>query len=103
MKAPDVALTIVLPRTLEENLVDTLLEHPDLVSGFTITQVEGQGDAVPLHGTIEEVRGRARRTEIKIVMNGEDAGVLLHNLKAALPRAEIVYWLSPLLEFGRFK
>lgn len=103
MKPYDTALTIVAPTGLEENLVDRLLELAEMVSGFTITQVEGQGHAMPLHGTTEEVRGRARRAEIQIVMNGEDAARLIAQLKQALPISEIAYWMSPVTEFGRFK
>jgi nitrogen regulatory protein PII len=102
MKVLDSCLTIVLPRALEEHMVDHLLEESLLVGGFTTTQVEGHGQSIAYHGASEEVRGRARRVQIQIVMNGEDAYVLLDKLKTALPNREIAYWITPVLEFGRF-
>ena len=102
MQPRDTCLTIVLPRSLEENLVDHLLQHPELVAGFTTTQVEGHGPAVPLRGTAEEVRGRSRRIQVQIVMNGADARTLVDHLKAELPNPEVAYWMLPVLDFGRF-
>lgn len=102
MQPRDTCLTIVLPRSLEENLVDHLLQHPELVAGFTTTQVEGHGQAVPLRGTAEEVRGRSRRVQVQIVLNGADARTLVDHLKAELPNPEVAYWMLPVLDFGRF-
>ncbi|GAB1414304.1 MAG: DUF3240 family protein [Zoogloeaceae bacterium] len=102
MKARDCVLTLVFPVALEEDLVDHLLEHPEWVAGFTSTRVEGQGQAVRLHGSAEQVRGRSCRARVQVVMNREDAQALLAHLKEALPNPEIAYWLVPLIEFGRF-
>jgi hypothetical protein len=102
MKALDCNLTIVFPRALEEELIDHLLEHPDWVSGFTISQVEGKGQAVRLAGVVEEVRGRARRVQIQTVLDMADARSLIAHLKAVLHNPEVAYWLSPVVEFGRF-
>ena len=102
MKPQDTCLTIVLPRALEENLVDHLLAHPEYAAGFTTTQVDGHGQSVARHGIAEEVRGRARRVQIQVVLNGEDAKALIEHLKASLPSREIAYWMTPVTEFGRF-
>lgn len=101
MEERDTCLTIVLPKALEEQLVDQLLEHADLVPGFTTATVEGHGQAVALHGTGEEVRGRARRVQVQIVMNALAAHRLVEALRAALPNKEVAYWLLPVTEFGR--
>ncbi|MDA8093625.1 MAG: DUF3240 family protein [Betaproteobacteria bacterium] len=102
MDAYDTCLTIVCPKALEEALVDHLLEHPELVPGFTSQAVEGHGQGVPLHGTGEEVRGRSRRVQIQVVMAGEAAMALIRHLKDRLPNPEVAYWLSPVAQFGRF-
>ncbi|CAG0944048.1 MAG: hypothetical protein EFKGCFLK_01863 [Rhodocyclaceae bacterium] len=102
MKARDCVLTLVFPVSLEEELVDHLLEHPEWVIGFTSTRVDGQGQVVRLHGSAEEVRGRSRRVQVEIAMNREDAQALVAHLKESLPNPEIAYWLLPLIEFGRF-
>lgn len=102
MKPQDTCLTIVLPQGLEENMVDHLLQHPEYASGFTTTQVEGHGQSVARHSIAEEVRGRARRIQIQVIMNGEDAKLLITHLKESLPSREVAYWLTPVIEFGRF-
>lgn len=96
-------LTIVLPKFFEEDLVDHLLEHPEWVPGFTTTDVNGHGHAVAYHATAEEVRGRADRVQVQIVMSQEHAQPLVAHLKESLHSREIAYWLTPVMEFGRFE
>jgi nitrogen regulatory protein PII len=95
-------LTIVLPKFFEEDVVDHLLEHPEWVPGFTTTDVSGHGHAVSYHATAEQVRGRAARVQVQIVMQREHAPELIAHLKERLHSAEIAYWLTPVIEFGRF-
>lgn len=102
MKPLDCLLTLVLPHMLEEEVVDHLLRHPEWASGFTISQTEGKGHRVRLAGAAEEVRGRARRVQLQMVLNRDDGRALIAHLKQALPQAQIAYWLSPVIEFGRF-
>ena len=98
---PDCVLTVVVPVALEEELIDHLLEHPEWVTGFTITAVEGKGQAVRLHGVVEEVRGRSRRVQVQTVINRGSAQALIAHLRDTLPNPEVAYWLVPALEFGR--
>jgi hypothetical protein len=102
MKNIDCCLTIVFPKTLEENLVDHLLTHPEMASGFTTNYVEEHGAGAAFHSAAEQVRGRANRVQMQIVMNREDAAMLVEHLKQDLPNREVAYWISPVLEFGRF-
>lgn len=98
----NICLTIVLPKPFEEDLVDSLLEHPEWVSGFTTTDVSGHGLRVSYHATAEEVRGRVARVQVQIVMQTEHAQALIAHLKQSMRSAEIAYWLTPVAEFGRF-
>ena len=102
LKALDCVLTLVLPQSLEEEVVDDLLRHPEWASGFTITQVEGKGSGVRLRGAGEEVRGRARRVQLQAVMNADDARALVAHLRGGLAKSQIAYWIVPAIEFGRF-
>lgn len=102
MKQMDCCLTIVFPKALEENLVDHLLTHPEMASGFTTSAVEGHGAGAAFHSEGEKVRGRSNRVQMQIVMNREDASLLVEHLKGDLPNREVAYWISPVLEFGRF-
>lgn len=102
MNTPDCCLTLVFPKALEENLIDLLLSHPDLASGFTTLNVEGHGSGAVYRNILEQVRGRTHHVQMQIVLARSDADSLLQHMKAELPNREIIYWISPVLEFGRF-
>lgn len=102
MKAANCCLTIVFPAALEENIIDHLLEHPELASGFTTVEVEGHGQGSVYRSTSEQVRGRARRVKMEVVMEREDAQSIVAHLKESLPSREVAYWIAPIFEFGRF-
>ena len=102
MKQLDCCLTIVFPKGLEENMIDHLLEHPELASGFTTYEVEGHGQATVYTSANEQVRGRARRVKMEVVMANEDAQALIAHFKESLQSREIAYWIAPINEFGRF-
>ena len=102
MNSPDCCLTLIVPKALEENLVDLLLEHEALADGFTASGVEGHGRNVVYQSSAEQVRGRAHQVKMQIIMRHADAQTLLHDIKQALPRANIVYYVTPLAEFGSF-
>ncbi len=101
MKPLDCCLVLVCHRSLVERLVDHLLEHPEWVSGFSVTEMQGHSQTEKLPTVLEQVRGRSHRVEIRSVMNREDAQALLAHLRSAEPNREIAYWLLPVLEFGR--
>jgi hypothetical protein len=102
MKPRNCLLTLVFPRALEERVVSLVLRRGDLASGFSTSEVEGHGRNARLTGAVEKVRGRARRGQMKVVLNDVDAQELIAFLKAELARADIVYWLIPVTEFGSF-
>lgn len=102
MKSKNCLLTLVFPSTVEEHVVALMLRHHELATGFTTGEVEGHGRNAKLQSMAEQVRGRARRTQMKVVLNDEDASHLIEHLKQELGNADIVYWLMPVLEFGSF-
>ncbi len=101
MKELNCCLTLVCHRSLEERLVDHLLEHPEWVRGFSLAQLEGGSQKEKLPSMLEQVRGRSQRVQIVSVMNDEDAQALIAHLKQAEPNPEIAYWITPVIEFGR--
>ena len=94
-------LTFVCHRSLEERLVDHLLAHPEWVSGFSLTRIEGGSQKEALPSMLEQVRGRSQRVQIATVMALADARELVEHLKRAEANAEIAYWMTPVIEFGR--
>jgi cell division septation protein DedD len=103
MKALNCCVHIVCHRSLTERLVDRLLEHPEWAHGFTMTQVEGASQGEKLPSMMEQVRGRSQRVQIVAVMNLDDAHALIAMLKEKEASPHITYWITPVLEFGRFR
>ena len=101
MKEKDCCLTLVCHRSLEERLIDHLLEHPEWVRGFSITRIEGGSQEEKLHSMIEQVRGRSERVQIIAVMDHDDACKLIAHLKQHEANPDIAYWIMPVIEFGR--
>ena len=102
MKQPDCCLTLFFSKALEEDMIDHLLDHPELACGFTTYEVEGHGQVAVYHSVNEQVRGRARRVKMEVAMEQEDAQTLIAHFKETLPSRDIVYWITPINEFGRF-
>ncbi len=101
MKTLDCYLILICHKSLEERLVDHLLAHPEWVSGFSVSAIEGHSLREFLPSAKEQVRGRSERIEISTAINLEDARSLISHLKSAEPNSEIAYWMMPILEFGR--
>jgi hypothetical protein len=101
MKEMNCCLTLVCHRSLEERLVDHLLEHPEWVRGFTLFKMEGGSQQEILSSKTEQVRGRSQRIALQTVMNLDDARALVAHLKHEENNPEINYWITPVIEFGR--
>ncbi len=103
MKELNCCLTLVCHRSLEERLVDHLLEHPEWVYGFSMFKTEGGSRKERLPSMIEQVRGRSQRIAFQSVMNLEDARALVVHLKHEESNPEMAYWITPVIEFGRLE
>ncbi|MDP2760457.1 MAG: DUF3240 family protein [Sideroxyarcus sp.] len=101
MKEINCCLALACHRSLEERLVDHLLEHPEWVSGFSVLNLEGGSQNEFLPSMTEQVRGRSRRVQIQAVMNLDDAHALITQLKREENNPEMAYWITPVIEFGR--
>lgn len=98
---PDCALTIALPVELEEEMIDLLRSLPQYVDGFSILHGTGFGQ-MPLRTSIEQVRGRANRRFVQLILPRASARPLLDALAAALPSREVAWWTSEVTGMGRF-
>ncbi len=83
---------------LEEDLVDYLLEHPD-IEGFTTFAAHGHGSTSNLSVT-EQVTGRRKRIQFQILMNSNVVDALTGELGSRIGR-DIVYWQVPVSGLGR--
>ena len=97
----DVLLSLTLPNDVAQDVEDLLLSRPDLVRGFTASVAEGHGSVVQLVEPGELVAGHSPRTQIRMVGPEENMRAVLALLKTQLPRANLFYWLVPVIEMGR--
>jgi Protein of unknown function (DUF3240) len=102
VSTPLCRLTLVFPAALEDQMIDELLEHPDWVIGFTSWPVDGHMEGLAHNTTSERVRGRLRSVRLDTVLARANAELLVPHLKAALPRADIIWWTEPVEASGRF-
>ena len=101
LESASVVLTLVMPVDVEDALLETLLEHPDLAPGFTSQQVEGHGQRVSFIGTAEHVRGRAAYSRVQMVVPRADADTLLALLRERFATRRVFFWIVPALAGGR--
>jgi hypothetical protein len=94
----DVLLTLIMPDDVAQHVEDLLLSRPDLVPGFTVSAAEGHGSVIPLLEDAELVAGHAPRTVIRTVGPEADKREVLALIKQKLPRANVFYWLMPIIE-----
>ena len=101
MKRLDACLKLLLPRALETQVVDCLLQHPQWVGPFITRYVEGHGDPESIESAAEPVRGRAARLAVEILMDARHVAELLEDLRGELPNRDVVWWLNPVTGAGR--
>jgi len=97
----DCLLTLAMPLALEEEMLDLLRQHTDLVPGFSVIQGHGIGVHAPLTTAMEQVQGRARRVFVHMVMRRRDVEPLVARLREVLQSPQVFYWAVPLQAFGR--
>ncbi len=95
-----VCLTLVADRAIQPELFDFLAGQRELVSGFTASDAAGYGHTVHLDSPAEQVRGRADRVLVRIVIDDAAAGELLGRLRETFRGAHLTYWTSEVRQFG---
>ncbi len=98
--AYDCLFTLALPDALEEEVLDHL-SSTQWVRGFSVTRAEGFGAGTQLRSTMEQVRGRARRHLVQILMRGEHVAPLVESLRDRFKSDEMAWWTAPVTGFGR--
>lgn len=95
-------LTLVLPGSLEEQVIDHLLRHPEWIGPFTAHAADGHGAPGAIESVAEQVRGRAHRVRVEILIEAAHARELIVHLREELGGADIFWWLTPVIESGSF-
>jgi hypothetical protein len=71
------------------------------VTGFTTWRADGHGESFAAASIGERVRGRVERSVFVAVMTRDRARSLINEIASKAPIPHMVYWLEPVLEFGR--
>lgn len=95
-----VLFTLIAPPSLEEPLVDWLLEfEPE--HGFSSLPVNGHSCRQAGLTLAEQVSGRKRRVRFEMHLPEAEWRPLVERLRQDFAGAGIHYWVSPVIEQGR--
>lgn len=94
-------LTLAIPVTLEEDVLDFLTLHPHWAHGFTIVDAEGMGSGATLLTTMEKVQGRCRRKLVLVAGIDSELRELLNALALDIRNPDVAWWITALAGFGR--
>lgn len=97
----DTLLTLAIPVSLEEDILDFLLLHPKWASGFSVVKAQGMGQGAPLQSNMELVHGRSGRQLVVIPGVAADLLHLLQAMAEELPSPQVSYWMTPVTASGR--
>lgn len=94
-------LILIVPPSLEELLVDMLLQQP-AIAGFTTSNVSGHssshGDGELALSLVEQVTGRQKRVQFLMHAALTDLNSLIEILKVRFKNTDIHYILMPIAE-----
>jgi hypothetical protein len=93
-------LTLNLPLALEDEVLDVLLAHPDWSDGFSVVHTEAFGRDVALPSVMEQIRGRAKRCDVRLSLARDRVELVLAALKHACPNPSISYRVLPVESHG---
>jgi hypothetical protein len=92
-------LTINVPPSLEEAMVDCLLVMENAL-GFSSLPVYGHHHTSKGLSLAEQVIGRQRRIRFQINVDKKSLAVLLSRIKTEFAGSGIQYWITPVIEHG---
>lgn len=96
-----VQLTLVAPRDQEEHLVEILLEHDEAaLTGFSTREISAFGSHVLFRDNAEQIRGRVRRVEFKMLLPASDAYDLVEHLRKTVSGPGISFQIAPVEAAG---
>ena len=99
----DTLLSIAIPATLEEDVLDFLLRYPQWASGFSIVDADGMGQGASLRSAMEKVQGRARRRLVLVAGAEADLHLLISALGTEIRSPDAAWWMTPVTASGRLQ
>ena len=98
----DCCLTLLCPPMQEERLLDLLLVSVGSEI-FTSAPLSAHGVSTGHLSTSEQVMGRARATQIQVLIATQAKEALLAEIREQFPGIHFRYWVAPVLEMGKIE
>ena len=95
----ELCLTLLCPPAIEEKLLDLLLLSPN-ATVFTSAPIAAHGLAHENLDQTEQVMGRARATEIQVLIAAADKTTLLEHIRQQFAGTGLRYWVTTVVEAG---
>lgn len=99
--ACDCLLTLVVPASIEDALLEHLAAHPEWSDSLMVAHQDGMGSGASLVSAMEKVRGRARLALVTMPMQAQQVEALLVSVRHAFPTPALSWWTVPLTAYGR--
>ena len=95
-------LTLLCTPAQEERLLDLLLMSA-ASEVFTSEPLSAHGVCSAPLSASEQVMGRARATQVQVLLEERAKDALLAQIHEQFPGANLRYWVTPILETGKTK
>ncbi|MEE4360072.1 MAG: DUF3240 family protein [Pseudomonadales bacterium] len=96
-----VLLTLVAPPTLEDALLEALLEDPAIES-FSSSPGRGHGTQPERLSVAEQVSGWRREIRVEVLLRADDRAALLKSLQTRFSTDAVRWWAVPVVAEGSF-
>jgi hypothetical protein len=93
-------LTIIAPPSLEDTLVDWLLEEPR-IDGFSTAEIYGHGVRQTELTLLEQVTGRQRRVQFQVQAEPETVEYVIRQMQERFANTGLYYFVTPVTASGR--
>ena len=93
-------LIIFAPPSVEETIVDWLLEH-ESIEGFSSADAYGHGVRPTGMSLLEQVTGRQRRVQFMIRTDAKIAQHLIEDMRERFTGVGLHYFILPVAQAGR--
>ncbi len=97
---PQVLVTLTVPPSIEESVVDWLLQFDDH-AGFTSHKANGHSSRLEGLNLAEQVAGSKEQIRFQMHIASTDLPRFMDTLRKDFIDAGLHYWVTPLIEVGR--
>ncbi len=99
-EAGAVLVSLYVPPTLEESVVDCLLTF-ESEYGFSCSTVFFHDHKNEGMSVAEQVSGRQKKTRFQMMVNTQELPKLVHKLRETYSGSGINYWVTPVIDNGK--